>query len=304
MLVQKTQKVIDPPASADAVLSHCLPQQVDDFTATEFNAFDQAHDHPHVGQHRRTGQTRLVQHHPFQSHLDRHGQWVAGGPARRRSLRIEIRLRLRGRRNLAALAAAIEAFLLLPSDGRLIVGGTPLAGTLPPVMLPAAERTTQVPPTSVAGMRKEPNPAVRAVSDAAAKLGMGLQDRVQRGLILPDKRPGAIVLVPIRAKREKLLDGYGKKARLSVTMRMLLDTPSSYPLDANASRGGARFFLRQRQRSARTIRTNGPLPIVPPAHPVCRAGADSLRVRSCKHYLERRKPSSSFQVVGNLPEQR
>lgn len=117
---------------------------------------------------------------------------------------------------------------------------------------PTAEWTTQIPPTSVAGMREEPNPTVRAVCDAPLKLGMGVQDRVQRGLILLDKRSGAIVLVPIRAKREKPLDGYGKKARLSVTMWIVLCTPSSYPLDANASRGRARFFVRNRQGTAGT----------------------------------------------------
>ena len=112
------------------------------------------------------------------------------------------------------------------------------------MVLPAAERASQVPPTCVAGMREKANPAVRAVSDAAPQLGMGLQNRVQRGLILPDKRPGAIVLMPICAKREKPLDGYGKKARLSTIIAIVLYTPSSYLFDANASRGGARFFVR------------------------------------------------------------
>jgi hypothetical protein len=64
-------------------------------------------------------------------------------------------------------------------------------------------------------MREETNPAAHAVNDAALKDGIGLQDRVQRSLILPNERAGAVVLVPICAKREKLLDGYGKKARLS-----------------------------------------------------------------------------------------
>jgi len=280
MLVQKIPKVIDPAASADAVLSHSLPEQAEDFTATEFDAFDQAHDHPHVRQHRRVGQTRRVQHHPVQSQLDRHRQWLAGGPAGRRFLPIEIGRRLRGRRNLADLAAGIEPLLLRSPGCRLVVRRAPLAGTLPAMVLPAAERTSQVPPTCVAGMGEKANPAVPAVSDAAAKLGMRLQDRVQRALILPDKRPGAIVLMPIGAKREKLLDGDGKKARLSVIISMVVDTPSSYLFDANASRGRARFFVRDGQGSARTVRTNDPLPIVPPAHPACRVGAATLRVRS------------------------
>ena len=230
------------------------------------------------------GQTRLVQHHPFQLPFDRHGQWVAGVrgtgiPACGSRVRWRP-LWLCGRRNLAALAAGIEPLLLRFPGCRLVVRGTPLAGTLPAMVLPAAERTTQVPPTCVAGMRQKANPTVRAVRHAALKLGMGLQDRVQRGLILPDKRPGAIVLMPIRAKREKLLDGDDKKARLSVIISIVLDTPSSYLLDANASRGRARFFVRYGQGSAATVRTNDPLPIVPPAHPACQVSADSLRVRS------------------------
>ena len=244
MLVQKTQNVIDPPASADAVLSHCLPQQVDDFTATEFDAFDQAHDHPHVRQHRRLRQIRLGKHHPFQPQFGRRGQWLAGGIARRCALRIKIRLRLRGRRSLAALAAGVEPLLLRPPGRRSVVRGAPLAGTLPAMVLPTAERAPQLPPTRIARMREKANPAVRAGSDAPAKLGMGLQDRVQRRLILPDKRPGAIVLMPICAKREKPLDGYGKKARLSAIISIVLYTPSSYLFDANASRGRARFFVR------------------------------------------------------------
>jgi hypothetical protein len=74
---------------------------------------------------------------------------------------------------------------------------------------------------------------------------------------LPDKRPDAIVLMPIRAKREELLDGDDKKARLSVII-LMLHTPSSYHLGANASRGRARFLCAMdedpHQPSAQTIR--------------------------------------------------
>ena len=172
-----------------------------------------------------------------------------------------------------------------------------MAGTLLAMVLPAAEGTTQVPPTCVAGMREKANPAVRAVSDAAPKLGMGLQDRVQRGLILPDKRPGAIVLMPIRAKREKLLDGYGKKARLSAIILIVLYTPSSYLFDANASRGRARFFVRDGRGSARTVRTNGPLTYRSP-RPFCLPSRRRPAARQIlKPLLGRRKPSSSFQVA-------
>ena len=85
--------------------------------------------------------------------------------------------------------------------------------------------------------------------------------------------------MPIRAKREKLLDGYGKKARLSVTMLSVVFTSSSYLLDANASRGRARFFVRAGQLLATIARTNGRLRTVPPDYSACRIDADSLRVK-------------------------
>ena len=162
---------------------------------------------------------------------------------------------------------------------------------------PAAERTTQVPPACVAGMREKANPAVRAANDATLKFGMGLQDRVQRGLILPDKRLGAIVLMPIGAKREKLLDGYDKKAKFSVILPIVLHTSSSYLFDANASRGRARFFMRDGQESAGTIRTNGPPPTAPPM-PFLLPSQRSPAPHILKPLLGRRKPYSSFQVVG------
>jgi hypothetical protein len=129
-------------------------------------------------------------------------------------------------------------------------------------------------------MSEKPNPAVHAGNDATLKLGMGLQNRVQRGLILQDKRLGAIVLMPIRVKREKLLDAYGKKAKLSVIIPMVLDTPSSYFIDAKASRGRARFFLRYEQVSANTVGTNDPLPIAHPDRSACRVNPNSLHAIS------------------------
>ena len=243
----KTEKIIAPSIPADAVLSHSAPEQVHDFPAGEGDARDQAHDHPHVGQQRRVSHARLVEHNAVQSQFGRRGPGRAG----RRGTRWQVRRhprpiargpRRRDPRNLTTLTAAIESLLLRFPGDRPVVRGAPLAGTLPAMVLPAAERTSQVPPAGVAGMRQEANPAVRAGSHAPAKLGMGLQDRVQRGLILPDQRAGAVVLMPIRAKREKLLDGNGKKARLSTITSIVLCTPSSYLPEANAPRGRPRFF--------------------------------------------------------------
>jgi hypothetical protein len=63
-----------------------------------------------------------------------------------------------------------------------------------------------------------------------------------------NKRLGAIILVPVRAKREKLLDSDDKKARLSVKIAIALHTPSSYFFDAKASRGRTRIFFANSQR--------------------------------------------------------
>ena len=78
--------------------------------------------------------------------------------------------------------------------------GTPFAGTLPAMMSLAAERTTQIRPAGVAGVREKPNAAVPAVRHAAEQFGIGLHHRVQRGLILTDQRIRAMILMPIRAK--------------------------------------------------------------------------------------------------------
>lgn len=261
------------------MLSHSFPEQADDFGARELDAFDQTDQHPHVWQHRRTRHTRPIQHHAFQSQFHRRRRFLRPGllgRARlglipRRHLPTKVPLPAVERTGMAA-AAAIEEFLLPFARSRLVVRSTPLAGTLPPIVLPAAEGTTQVPPTCVPGMREKADPAVNAVRDAPLKLGMGLQDRVQRGLILPDQRPGAVVLMPIRAKREKLLDGDGKKARLSVIMEIVLCTPSSYLIDADASRGRARFFCarwteicnRRRRKRPATYRSPNPFRLPSP----------------------------------------
>jgi len=115
---------------------------------------------------------------------------------------------------------------------------------MPTMVLPAAEWAAQVPAAFISAVGQKPNSTVRTACDAALKFGMGSQGRVERGLVLPDKRLGAIVLMPIRAKREQSLDRDDKKARLSVIILIELDTPSSYPIDAIASRARARFFLR------------------------------------------------------------
>jgi len=66
-----------------------------------------------------------------------------------------------------------------------------------------------------------------------------------------------MILVPIRPKREKLLDADDKKARFSVKIWIVLHTPSSYLLDAKASRGRTRIFFAHVQRDL-----TEPLPMI------------------------------------------
>jgi hypothetical protein len=153
-------------------------------------------------------------------------------------------------------------------------------------------------------MRQKPDPAVNANDRAASQFRMGLQHRVQGRLILPDKRVSAIVLVPIRAKREKLLDGDDKKARFSVRIRIELSTPPSYLVEANASRCRAGIFVALQARMPTSNRIKRyTVDHLPRRH--------ALPLRLCftttipRLLLERRNPLLSFFQVGlNLPEQR
>jgi hypothetical protein len=75
----------------------------------------------------------------------------------------------------------------------------------------APERAPQIPAACTPWVGQKPNPTVNAVANAPLKIGMGLQNGVQSKLILPNKRLGAIGLMPILAKRENFLDCDQKK---------------------------------------------------------------------------------------------
>jgi hypothetical protein len=68
------------------------------------------------------------------------------------------------------------------------------------VVLAAAERTVEIPAMCVPRMRQKANPTVAAMHRTACQAGMIAQDRLERSLILTNKRTSAIVLMPIRAK--------------------------------------------------------------------------------------------------------
>jgi len=149
-------------------------------------------------------------------------------------------------------------FLVSLAVGRLIALPATRIGTLAMVMPAATKGAAEILAASVAGMRQEAYPAVAAPHRAVAQLGMIVQDRVQRELILTNKRIGAFVLVPIFAERKDFRDGYSKSTRFSVKMLMVFGISSSYSLDAYASRGRARIFYAPTQKIAQPSRTIDP----------------------------------------------
>ena len=148
------------------------------------------------------------------------------------------------RRGLAGLDACcnVELFLLRSAGVGVTVLLAPLVATLPAAVRSAAKGTAEIKSIRIAWMRKEANPAVAAPHCAALQIRTTAQGRIQRQLILTNKRTGAVVLMPILAKREDFRDGYSKTARFSVKMLIGFSISSSYSLDAKASRGRARFF--------------------------------------------------------------
>ncbi len=291
VLVQKTKNVIDPAANADAALSQTLPQHCEKLAAGEFHAVDQPHQHPYVGQHRRTRQGRLVEHDRLQPQLRR--RFVGTRLVGRRLLsksrrRFQIRRR-HGRGHLPARAAGIATLLRAVPLRPAIIRAAPPVSTLPAVLPPATERTTQVSPAGVAGVGQEANPTVHAANDASLKFGMGLHGRVYGRLILPDKRLGAIVLMPIRAEGENFLQRDKKNAKLSVIIWMLC-TSSSYLIAANATRGRAKFFYAPRRRILKSRRHEPSTPYRSPEPLSLPSRHRSTARHVLRSLLERRNP--------------
>ena len=110
------------------------------------------------------------------------------------------------------------------------------------MVLATTERAAEILSTCIPRMREEANPTAATANRTVFQTGMIAQDGIERQLILTNKRTGAIVLVPIFAKRKNFPDGYDKIARFSVKMLSGLSISSSYSLDAKASRCRARIF--------------------------------------------------------------
>jgi len=162
----------------------------------------------------------------------------------------------------------------------------PLVRLLAATMLTASEWTVEIPPMRVPRVCQEANGTVTAVDRTACQTGIIAQDRIERSLILTNKRTSAIVLMPSRAKTKEFPNGYNKNARFSVKMLISFDTPSSYELDAQASRSRARFFCESAQKLCRSDRATDPSAKVTPTIPTCAADGPLPSHTTC--YLEKR----------------
>jgi hypothetical protein len=109
-------------------------------------------------------------------------------------------------------------------------------------MLSTAEGTVQIVSAGIAGMSEKPNSTMTTASDARLQIVIVFHGFVERVLMLLNERDGAILSMPIGTKRETFRQRDDKNARFSVMIRMLLDISSSYPLEADASRGRMRIF--------------------------------------------------------------
>jgi hypothetical protein len=152
----------------------------------------------------------------------------------------------------------VTELFLASGLGLAIVFAAALPAQFPAMMIATAERAVQILTLGVARMGEEPNPAVFALDCAAGQLGTSFQNRVERNLILTNKRTSTLLPVPILGKDKNLFDAYDKKARLSAILWILFCISSSYPLDAKAPRGGARIFFEFHSEVDEARRANAP----------------------------------------------
>jgi hypothetical protein len=126
------------------------------------------------------------------------------------------------------------------------------------MMLSTTEGAAKIPSAHIAGMNEEPDPTVAAARRAMPQSRMTPKDRVQRDLVLSNKRVDAVVLVPVLAKRKMFREGYNKTAKFSVIILNCLCISSSYSLDAKASRGRAGILYATTRKISQHDRVTDP----------------------------------------------
>jgi hypothetical protein len=85
-------------------------------------------------------------------------------------------------------------------------------------------------------------------------------------------------------------------------MRIEFFTPSSYFIEAKASRGGARYFDALPSQVVTRADTHHPSTIIDSSCLPCQCHSDSLRATACQAELTtwKQEAASSFQVVGEF----
>lgn len=174
----------------------------------------------------------------------------------------------RGLRGLDA-CRRVELFLVRSPLIRLIVLPAPRVAALATMVLSTTKRAAEILSTRIPRMREEANSTAATGNRTLFQTRTIAQDGIERELILTNKRTGAIVLVPIFAKRKNFPDGYDKIARFSVKMLIVLSISSSYSLDAKASRCRARIFYATAKKLPHRIRATHPRLTNSPTHSSC-----------------------------------
>ncbi len=211
-------------------------------------------------------------------------------------------------RIVAGLASlAIETLFIPASLVGLIVLLASFVPTLATVLCATAERTAEILPVCVPRMREETNSAAATTDRTVFQIRTIAQDGIEPELILTNKRKGAVVLMPILAKRENLGDGYDKNARFSVKMLILCCISSSYGLDAKASRCRARIFYAEARKIPEPIRATDRHVSNSPTYSSCPADLTALHASQAATWKEKpsclkNDPLLLFQVVNHLDE--
>ena len=201
---------------------------------------------------------------------------------------VSVRRRDVSQRGLDVLdAGRVLSFLVRSPLVRLIVLPASRVATLATMVLSAAKGTAEIPTTRIARMREEANPAVAAAHRAVRQIRTIPQDGIQRQLILTNERKGAVVLMPVLAKRENFRDGYRKTVKFSVKMLIVLCISSSYSLDAKASRCRARIFYARAIKTVPRTRTTVPRVSRWPTPAFC--PADATLLARCATLLGKKK---------------
>jgi len=248
MFVEIIQNVVDPTGARHAALSHNPREHFKKLFHRDASALDETCNHAQIPQHGRVDRHSMgclrrdwsvivegdLIRWVHTGRISRVVKWTTRGLLGRLVVSKWARFRL--------ASFGVETLLLGLPGFRLVVPLRSLGGELSAVMLPAAERTAQIPTSTISGVGQKEYPAMFASCQAPSKMRLGLQDRPQQEVILQYKMPNRLIVIPSFAIFKTLPDFYYKFDRFSLMMLICFFMSSSYPIEATASTGGAGIF--------------------------------------------------------------